>query len=313
MNAITSYFHAVIEEIGQNWNRFWFARADVFPVCVLRIIAGMFGLLYVFSHTFDLLRWFGPEGLLPIETVRLLTGGGPDAPTSFRLSYFNLTSDPTQLWILHVAGLVVLACFTIGFRARITGVLSLIVVLSYVHRAPMITGQVEAVLTMVLFYLMFAPTGACLSIDARKETRSAPPEPSLAANISLRLIQLHLVAFYLAMGLSKLGASTVWWTGDAVWWLAARPESRLVDLTFLASAMPIVNIWTHSVVLFELSWPFLIWNRLARPLVIAISILMWGSLALVTGLVGFCALLVCLNIAFIPACELRRVLNRSAD
>ena len=170
----------------------------------------------------------------------------------------------------------------------------------------MITGPFESVLTMLLFYLCWAPCGACWSIDRRLAAWKSPGAQdqglpvSIGANISQRLMQVHLSALYLLMGLSML-AGEVWWAGEAVWWLVARGESRLVDLTFLDRHLILINLWTHAVVLFALLFGVLIWNSLARPLLLALSLLLWIPLALVTGLVSYCGLMLIAGLCFLPA------------
>ena len=42
-----------------------------------------------------------------------------------------------------------------------------------------------------------------------------------------------------------------------MWWLIARPESRLVDLTWLYPTPKLIDLWTHAIVLFELGFPVL--------------------------------------------------------
>ena len=53
-----------------------------------------------------------------------------------------------------------------------------------------------------------------------------------------------------------------------MWWLIARPESRLVDFTWLHTTPKVIDFWTHAVVFFELTFPILIWIPLARPLLL---------------------------------------------
>jgi hypothetical protein len=99
--------------------------------------------------------------------------------------------------------------------------------------------------------------------------------------------------------------SDTWWGGEAAWWLAAHVESRLVDLTPLAVGANdngpgfFFNAWTHAIVLFNLAFPLLVWNRLARPLLLAAAVLYWIPLALVTGLVSYCAIMLAANLAFV--------------
>jgi hypothetical protein len=173
------------------------------------------------------------------------------------------------------------------------------------------------VLTFALLYLCLGPCGRALSLDAllarrKPDLRATAPTRSVWANVALRLLQVHLAVVYLMMALGKLMGG-VWWTGQAVWWLAARPDSRLVDLTGLLAVEPyglyLVNVWTHVVVAVELTFSVLVWLPRTRMAVLAASTLVWISLALVTGLVPFCLLMMTANLAFVPADRLRRWLR----
>ncbi len=332
MNAIANYFSDLCESIGRGWNRFWFTPVDPLPLSVLRILAGCVAMYYLASYGFDLQRWFGPGGLLPAEAVRRLLGVSEFSPVEeqeavFHFSYLYFTDSPGALWVMHGLGMLVAVLFTVGLFTRITSVLSLVAVLAYVHRGPMIAGPLEPVLTMVLFYLCFGPSGQYLSIDqllrrwranrnvAQQPDAESLPSKSVAAGIVLRLMQVHLAGLYLTMALTKL-AGPPWWDGEAVWWLIAHTESRLVDLTFLHRSPFVLDAWTHAIVLFELLFPLLIWNRLARPLLLIVAVIMWGSLALITGLVAFCAMMLVANLAFVSPETVRSAWNsccRSSD
>ena len=332
MHATSNYFRQLSDGFSAGWNRFWFTPTDVAGVCVLRILSGLAAFYFLLSHTADLNRWFGAAGLLPSRIVfqpefagKTVFGGAPLREASFHISYLSGIDDPSLLWIAHAMGLVIVGLFTLGLFSRITNVLSVIVVLSYVHRAPMLTGQLEPLLTMMLIYLCFAPTGAWMSLDAWLKKRrggnldgsdlqSGPSRGSQSwtATVSRRLIQVHLAGLVLMMALTKL-AGTTWWSGDAVWWLIAHSESRLVDLTFLSGAPILFSAWTHGIVLFELAFPILIWNRLARPLLLVLAVVVWIPLALVTGLVAFFVTLLFASVAFIPSATLRGLLTQQGE
>ena len=181
----------------------------------------------------------------------------------------------------------------------------------------MLTAQLEPVLTMVTAYLCLAPTGRYLSLDAvlgrNKRLRSRRMigadlhKRSLSANISTRLIQLHVAGFYLMIGLNMLAAD-VWWAGEAIWWLIARSESRLVDLTGLANWFLVVNVWTHAVVAYLLSFGLLAWHRLARPLLLVLGLIIWMSLAVITGLVLWCVMMCLAGLIFVEPDQFRRLI-----
>lgn len=310
MNAIIRYFSDLGRTVNEGWNRFWFSAGDVYSLSVMRILTGVMAVLYHFSFTADLVRWFGPTGILTIETTKRFTEN-PRFNTYY-FSYLYFVDAPAALWALHFIGLAILLMFLVGAFTRVTSVLSLIVVLSYMHRAPMLAGQMEPVLAMLLFYLCFAPAGRFLSVDRflrrRKLTGQAAvspgedplEQPSVWANISLRAMQIHVVAFYLIIALTKF-RWIGWWNGDAIWGLLAYSESRLIDLTFLHDAEYLLDFWTHLIVFFELLFPVLIWNRTLRPLLLGIAVFMWTLMALVTGLVGYSLVMIVASLAFVPA------------
>lgn len=310
MNAILRYFSELGRTVSESWNRFWFTASDAYSLSVMRILTGILAVVYHFSFTADLVRWFGPSGILTIETAKRFTEN-PRFNTYY-FSYLNFVDAPAALWLVHFIGLVILLMFLAGAFTRVTSVLSLIVVLSYMHRAPMLAGQMEPVLTMLLFYLCFAPAGRHLSLDSLLRRRklagqaSISPDkdasngPSVWANISLRAMQIHCVGFYFVIALTKF-RWTGWWNGDAIWGLLAYSESRLIDLTFLHDAEYLLDFWTHLILLFELLFPVLVWNRTLRPLMLGIAVLMWTSMALVTGLVSYSLIMIVASLAFVPA------------
>jgi hypothetical protein len=209
---------------------------------------------------------------------------------------------------------VVLAAMTVGLLTRINTILSLAVVLSYVHRAPVITGPLEPVLTMLLCYLCLGPAGRHFSLDRwfglwrGKDAALIEPaaEKSWSANLALRLIQVHVVGFYLLLALSQL-AGPAWWNGRATWFLLAHADSRIIDLSSLHSASFVLDLFTHAVVLFELAFAVLIWNRTARPLLLLIAVPMWLLLAVISGELGLGAVMLAANLAFVPAEFWRRL------
>jgi hypothetical protein len=315
IGAAAQYISSLVDRFGRQWNRFWYTPTDVYTLCVMRLLTGLASLVYHLSYGPDFVRWFGAGGLLPRQSVRFVTGSGTDGQWNYGFSIFQWTDSPALLWVLYGAGMVILLMFTVGWWTRISSVLSLIVLLSFVHRAPMIASQAEPVLTMLVAYLCLAPTGSYLSLDrwqrARKRHRvslvaEAEPLKSTAATVSLRLIQVHTAAFYLMAGLTKL-AGTAWWSGEAIWFLMAQSESRLVDLTFLREHVYLINAWTHGVVLFDLLFGVLIWNQTARPLLLAISLVVWLSLGMITGLMFFCLLMLIANVSFVSPELLRSI------
>ena len=87
LRLIRAAFSDFTERFGRGWNRFWFTPVDSYPLAVLRVCVGVAALAYVGSHTTDLVRWFGANGLLPADDVgRLITGQLSGAANHFHWS-----------------------------------------------------------------------------------------------------------------------------------------------------------------------------------------------------------------------------------
>jgi hypothetical protein len=154
--AIGQYFSGLANYVGSSWNRFWFLPSDVFGLCVQRIACGVLAIVWQLSFTPHLVTWFGTKGWFDAGLYRSWVLDESVRTFSGRLSYLFVSSD-SMLWTLHIAGTIVLAAFSVGLWTRITSILSLVVVLAYIHRAPFLSGPAEPVLTMMIGYLCLAP------------------------------------------------------------------------------------------------------------------------------------------------------------
>jgi hypothetical protein len=303
MSERPGYFNTLFARFGEGWNRFWFTPSDPLPLAVLRIAVGSIVLYLIATFGFDLRRFFDPQtGLLPLQTVLAVMTQREGVA---RFSYFDYAPDGLTLQLLHYVGVAIVAAFVVGFQTRITSVLSWLVFLSYFHRGPMLAGISEPVLSFLMLYLCIGPSGAELSVDAALRRRRGPalrPEAnwSYLATLSIRLIQVHVTLVYVLMFLGKQ-SNFVWWNGTAAWWLIARPESALLNLRFLGNHPYVINAWTSTILFFELAFPLLVWNRLARPLLLGLSAFVWLGTALITGLVPFCLAMLVAGLAFVPA------------
>jgi hypothetical protein len=314
MNALAANNQTgLIDAFGRGWNRFWFTPADPRPACVLRIAVGLMAMLHFAGLGLGLDRWYASDGLLPPAAVaNLLELTGQEAVG--RYTYLNLLQDGAQLRVVRGAAIVAAALFAAGLFTRISGVLALVSLLAFVHRVPQVAGLAEPILAFLLAYLCIAPAGACLSLDgvlhgwrAKKKDAAAPAadprQPSVAANIGLRLIQVHLAMFCLMMGLSKLYGDA-WWFGNAIWILLAQTESRPLNLTGLRQGGQwgeyLINAWTLGTVYFELAFPVLVWNRTARPWLVTLGLVVWTALVLATGQLLLGLTLIVASGAFLP-------------
>ena len=128
---------------------------------------------------------------------------------------FGLVNIPVGMALAH--GLFVLAALlmTLGVATRVTCVITLFAALNYIHRNTTVLFGADTMMTILLWYLAIGPSGAALSLDrwlgrwwqGRRASGgvapAAPPEPSVSANVAIRLLQIHLCIIYGMAGLSK--------------------------------------------------------------------------------------------------------------
>ena len=84
---------------------------------------------------------------------------------------------------------------------------------------------------------MLGPCGARYSIDRLWRLRRGAQEvpPSVAANIAIRLIQVHMCIIYLFSGLGKTAGRQLVVPARPVWLSFANLEYQSLDMTWLAS------------------------------------------------------------------------------
>ena len=295
LQAVQQYFRELSEAIGDSWNRFWFTPSSDGRLICLRQIVASFAFVWLLSFTAELTAMFGENGWVSSGAVHRISTDGDLASPTPGFSHLFLLQSPTWLWIWHAVGLAIVGCSVVGVASRYTTPLSLFVVLSYVHRAPMMTTTFETVLCFLLMYVSLGVNSMSF-LPWRKsgfrETRH------WVTNVALRLIQVHLCAIYLLIAASKIGTS-VWWSGDATWYLLTDAQHRLVELEVITGNTYLFNAITHGWLGFELLFPVLVWVRPLRPLVLMLSVVLWVFAAVVTGQVGYCLLMAAASIAFI--------------
>jgi hypothetical protein len=299
-----SYFSELAETAGSAWNRFWFTPTDPLPCSILRIAVGLLVVIHLVTLTSQLDRWYAGDGLLPPASIRTLAEARV-AGHFYHPSHFDYLGT-TEIHIVHVLAIIAALAFAAGLVTRASGILTLVASLSYFHRVPLLAAHYEPVLIFLVAYLCIGPADAYLSVGrwlaGLRSHDNVRHEivPSYWATLSLRLIQVHLAALVATMGLTKLNGD-VWWNGEAIWFLLAQTHSRPLDLTVLRNYELAINFWTHAVVGVELAFPVLVWNRLARPLMLILGAAVWLSLILATGLWLFSLSLIVASLSFVPA------------
>src|SRR5262249_18410066 len=192
--------------------------------------------------------------------------------------------------------------FTIGFCTRVTSVLTWMGALNYIHRMPATLFGEDAMMIILLTYLMIGPSGAALSVDRWLQRRGADPGggplvPQPSANFAIRLLQVHFCIIYGASGLSKLQGSA-WWNGTALWSTIANYSFAPMDVGLYKEFLLFISRhrWLWEILLsggaiftlvLEIGFPPLVWSRPLRWVMVSGAVLLHVGIGLSMGLVTF--------------------------
>jgi hypothetical protein len=342
----------LVNRLLAGWSRFWFTPADPSLLGLLRIGIGLLVLAVHLVYSQDLEAFFGEHGWIDLQTANVLrleeeqvvpgtdwtdpaADEEEDASAGQKVIeghtiwsiWFHVT-DPESMRQIHLGMLVVMVLFTLGVWTRVTAVLTWLAFLSCVHRASLLQYGVDTMINVTLLYLMLGPCGAAFSLDsllARFRSRRSPapaggPTPSVAANFSLRLLQVHLCFIYLVSGLTKLQGGE-WWNGMAVWNTLVNYELSLARYPWYMDALRallqtrwlgelVVTACTAFTLFVEIGFPFLVWNRTLRWPMIVAALLLHLGIALFMGLFLFGLSMMPLVLSFVPPEEVRPRLSR---
>lgn len=303
---ITAYFRELYQGVVDGWNRFWFTPTDPATLGLIRIFAGS---MLFYTHlvwSIDLNGFMGARGRFSHDLVDRMHRG-----SDFAFSYLPIfDGNPPMLWLVHIIGLAVLLMFALGLWSKVTSVLAFIIAVSYVHRAPGALFGLDQINVMLAMYLMLGGAGEAFSLDRWIEKRRYPmrdlPTTSTAANVSIRLIQLHMCVIYLFAGTGKLLGDT-WWEGTALWGAVANSEYQSLDMTWLASYPLLIALMTQVSLAWELSYSVLVWPRLTRPIVLALAIPLHLGIAMCMGMITFGLIMLVGNFAFVSPWVIREL------
>jgi hypothetical protein len=276
------------------WDRFWFAPEPTSTLALVRIAFGLVVLVWACSLLPVVEPLFSATGVLP---TRLHDGNG-------MWTVLDAADSGTAVAAL-LAALIVAACAVVaGFMTRLATVVVFVALCSFSARNPLVLNSGDTLLRGTAFFLMLAPAGAALSLDARRRRgrgRAALPDFPARAPWALRLIQVQLSVLYLSSVWTKLRGTT-WNDGTALGYALSLDDlKRLPFPSPLLDSAVVVNALTWGTLAIELALALLIWNRAARPWVIA------AGLALHLGIdyslrVGVFGLAVFVSyVAFVPA------------
>ena len=271
------------------WERFWFAPTPTSTLAVVRIAYGTVLLAWCALMAFDVIAFFSRSGLLAERVGR---------PWSWSL--LDVFRSDAAVLALFAVLVVAAACLVVGYHTRLAAVVAFVALLSFERRNLVVLNSADTLLRLFGLYLALAPAGVALSVDRWRTERERFWEFPLRAPWALRLVQLQVSAMYLFTVWLKARGDT-WNDGTAVSYSLRVEEVTRFDIPgWITESAVLMNLLTYGTLAVELALAVLIWNRRARPWVIAAGVALHLMIQL-TIMVGLFSVTVFIGyLAFVP-------------
>lgn len=270
------------------WARFWFSAGDPLPLHALRFLAGLAFLAWILPFAGDHQAFFGLNGWVN-EAAFKEGGRSGNEPIGWSV-FFLCGKDPTLVSVVFWTTVAVLVLFTLGLWTRITGILTWVLLVSFLMN-PAISYEADYMLVIVAFYLMIGYVLLGLYSQKLSPARMILGAPgccflgsffhgkdddgkttSFAANLAVRMFQVHFALIVLTSALHKLQFED-WWLGLAFWYplhpafettkASLQKEIENVNTTFF-----FLSLAQYLVLAWQLSFPFWAWRSRFRWLLL---------------------------------------------
>ena len=284
-----------IQQVVEQISSFFLCPASPLPLGFFRIAIGLIALFLLVQLWPYLLPLYGNYGF--IQWAILETGTNTWFPSIGKLYLLleplGFSPENCVFLIFSVYGVSLLG-FILGIKTRVCAILVWFCHLSTVNSGFTSIYGLDTMLQICFFYAMWMPLGKSLTVFHFLGKRST--EPSAMANLSLRVLQLHLCLIYLNTAVAKM-QGLQWWNGEAIWRALMQPQFSTFTYDWLASWPLITKGMGWSVLLIEFGYPFLIWPLKTRRIWLPAIIALHGGIALFMGLPLFSMTMIAMNIS----------------
>ena len=282
-----------------SWVNFWFTPVDPVGLIALRVLACVLFLAWLLPFAGEPEAMFGLRRLVRRAGVPRHEARVPELPPhlfSYWSALYLCGSSAAALRLIYWLSVAVITLFALAWT-RLTAVLTWVAVVSFTAN-PATAYDADPLLRLLAFYLMLGylflgqgSSGQSFAarllgtkttfLFGRATPSAAGDRRSLAANLALRLLQVHFAIAMLANGLAKLQIKE-WWNGLSFWFYFHPPYHETFEEVKAVAPYADTYFWFYSlaayaVLAWQIGFPAFAWSRLGRPILLG-----GGVLALVT-------------------------------
>jgi hypothetical protein len=210
---------------------------------------------------------------------------------------------------LYLVTIVFGTLMMVGFYTRLTTAMSLLLWMSLYVANPFVGSGGDAVLRMVMLYLVFTSAGRRWSVDAWLEGRRGTPRPLVTVpdwwsttlhNLGMILIVHQVVMVYVGSALWKVQGA-LWKNGTAVYYpLQTDAYSPWHDLLRPAYALgPVIHGATFLAIVVQLFFPVLLIYRPTRLIGLVLITGMHLGIGIFMGIMYFSLVMIAVDMILV--------------
>ena len=298
---------------ADRWRRLWLRTEDPRALGLFRALFAAFVLLNIGGLYEHFIFLFTDEGIFSTDTARELLareqfaghGDGLAEPAGFfdtravleflkgpKYSLLFFWDSPAAFYAQFAAFAAATTAFMLGWRTRLMGVLSWMLMLSITQRNPLYMEGTDLVYDCFFFYLILSQCGRAYSVDnwlrcrrlAREGLLSVPGGPGDGAGVAPSpahprglaaiyrrvpgwprlLMILQLATIYVYTGCAKTG--DVWWRGDSLYYALNMDHFYRVPPQYLSAIFGtnLFRLMTWVVHIWQISFPLVVVGLVVR-------------------------------------------------
>lgn len=291
--------------LRRDWNEFWFAPRPSGPLGLFRLILGALAFVWGVLIAPDLFTWYTQRGVMPLAAMRIFDGQA----YHYSLDVLAHVTNPAIVVAVFVLYMIAAFCLTLGFCSRTSTIVLWVLLTSFEHRDEIILNSGDIFLRLMLFYMMFAPSGASCSLDRLiriwrgKEPAGDPPPVVPWAQ---RLMQVQISIVYLSTFLGKAQGMD-WQDGTAIYYPLHMAELERFWVPFVGAhatintfSLYLINILTYGALATELSMATLVWVPRLRGYVLGAGTLLHLGIEYALNIPLFSFLMISSYLTFVP-------------
>jgi antimicrobial peptide system SdpB family protein len=277
---------------------------------LLRIGLGLVVLYQLLGHFAERGFLWGPRGVYPLWLFErdLRVGRAPS---------FLAVESELLFEVVYGLSIVVAVLYVLGWRTRWIGIWLYVLTWSLIKRNPLLRTGGDSIVLVMLPFLLLMNTSAYLSADSKwrgigdSDRPAAGPFAALFHNVGLLGVMLQLCFIYLFAGVYKL-LGEHWPQGTAMYYVLRAPEFTLPGVSELIYLNPVlVPVLTYATLVFELSFPLLVWSARTRLIAVGAAVAFHLSTAVLMGLAVFAAQALVFQCALVADRDYRALWRRS--